>query len=266
MQKLFKIGIIASLALFTLGVGFVIAAVALGATWAQFTDAMDTGEFSLDYRMNPKSDSQDTNQIYYTDVDSLDIQFGAGALDLVETDDDRILVEFLSDSRFVQTNVDDDTLEISTVSDVTKRKKISLRIHIPKDKHFDQVNLKLGASAVTMESLNTDNLELELGAGTFTGTGKIVAEKSQWQVGMGELTLNYLDCEDLDMDCGMGSMSVTMAHRQEDYDCDVTCRAGAVTVGDSNFSMGSHHLKGDDADREVKIQCGMGSVALAFDD
>lgn len=266
MRKLFKIGIIASLALFTLGVGFVIAAVALGATWAQFTDAIDTGKFSLDSRMNQESDSQDTNQMYYTDVDSLDIQFGAGVLELVETDDDRILVECLSDSRFVQTDMDDDTLEISTVYEVAKRKKISLRIHIPKDKRFDQVSLKLGASAVTAESLNANSLDVELGAGTFTGTGKIVAEESQWQVGMGELSLNYLDCEDLDMDCGMGSMSVTMARSQEDYDCDVTCQAGAVTVGNNDFSMGSHHLESDDANREMKIQCGMGSVDLSFDD
>ena len=81
---------------------------------------------------------------------------------------------------------------------------------------------------------------------------------------MGELTLKSLDCADLEMDCGMGSLSVTMAYPQKYYDCNVSCHAGAVTVGGREFSMGSHRMEGEEAESEIKITCGMGSADIAF--
>lgn len=83
---------------------------------------------------------------------------------------------------------------------------------------------------------------------------------------MGELELAYLDCEELYMNCGMGSVTAAMARSRKDYDCDISCHAGAVTVGDGEFSMGNHYMEGDDADREMEIECGMGSVDLSFDE
>lgn len=252
MKKIFKIGIFASLGFFTLGLGFVVAAVALGATWAQFTDTV-----------HEKSPSNGENAFSCSDVQSLELEFGAGELELEETDGDEILVERLWDpTHAVKTKLDDGTLKISTKSSI--RNKLKLRIQIPKDHSFDEIRLKLGASAVTAQSLRTDELEVELGAGTFDGTGEIIADESKWQVGMGELTLNRLDCQELEMDCGMGSLSVAMAHPQKYYDCNISCHAGAVTVGNSEFYTGNHRIEGEEAEAEITITCGMGAADITF--
>lgn len=252
MKKIYKIGIFASLGFFTLGLGLVVAAVALGATWAQFTDTV-----------HEKSPVDGGNVFSCSDVQSLELEFGGSELELTDTDGDEILVERLWDpTHAVKTELDDGTLKISTKSSI--RSSIKARIQIPKDHSFDEVRLKLGASAVTAQSLRADELEMDLGAGTFYGAGKIIANESKWQVGMGELTLKSLDCADLEMDCGMGSLSVAMAYPQEYYDCNVSCHAGAVTVGDSEFSMGSHRMEGEEAESEIKITCGMGTADITF--
>lgn len=263
MRKIFKIGIISSIAFLTLGLGFLIAAVALGATWGQFVDAVDTHDFSLIHDNISEKIAKD--KIYYSDVDSLDIELGAGTLEIKETDEDQIIVEILSDpSGIVKTGMEGDTLQLSTRPRSAKN-KVGLCLYIPEDTSFTKADLKLGAAAVTVGSLDADRLDVKLGAGSFNGTGEITADRSEWKVGVGELNLDYLDCGDLSMDCGMGSMSVTMADSQQDYRYEISCGAGMVAIGDDDYSMGSHSFKGNDADDKISIKCGMGSVDVAFD-
>lgn len=268
MRKIFKIGIITSLALFTLGLGFLIAAVALGATWAQFTDNVNAGSLWMPWTIGSTGtrNTDDTDKISFPDADQLEIQLGGGTLDIRETDDDQITVEIISDpSGIVQTDLVDNTLKINTGS-ASAKQKVEVCLYLPEDQLFDRADLELGAAAVTVDYLEADGLNVKLGAGTFDCTGEITADQSDLTVGVGSLYLEYLDCENVSLDCGMGSMAVTMANEQDDYACDVSCGAGAVNIGDSTFSLGSHSSKGDDPDGKLDVRCGMGSVDIVFYD
>lgn len=265
MKKIFKIGIVASLALFILGIGSVIAAVALGATWAQFTDATDTHAASLFSRIPHGLGSGHTGQVRYPDVESLDIDLGRGSLEILETDEDQVIVEVLSDPEgSIKSNMQDSMLMISSKPG-TGRKEAELRLYLPEDTSYDTIHLDAGAASVVAGSLEADYLYVQLGTGTFSSTGEISADGSTWEVGVGELDLAYLDCEDTSLDCGMGCMTVTMANSREDYDCVVTCGMGAMTIGNDEVSMGSHTYKGDDADERISVECGMGTADLLFD-
>lgn len=267
MSKLLKIGLLSALVFFTLGLGLLIAAVALGATWSAFTESVNVGKFSPIAMLHNETQQTDGETMYYPedDVYSLDIEFGKGTLELKETDEDQIMVEILSDpSHAVTSELVGKTLKISTQNNAL-RKETNLRIYIPEDNYFEKASLKLGAAVVTVDMLEADNLEVELGAGTFNG-GEILSDKSVWEVGVGELNLDYLDCEDVDIDCGMGCVAVALADSQEDYKCDITCNMGDVAVGDNHFSMGHHTIKGEDADGKINVDCGMGTVDLTFDD
>lgn len=272
MKTIMKISLILSLIFFTSGVGFVIASVALGATWWQFADAVSNDEFvipvknRLDAHFHSEGSRYSGAGQYYDDVEVLDVKLDKGLLEIGETDEDQVSVEILSDpSHCVQTELDGGELKIYCNSG-TARKDTELRINIPEGESFDETHLDIGAASVTMENLESDVLEVRLGAGTISGIGEILAEESHWEIGVGELDLRYLECEDTDIDCGMGSISITMAGSQDDYDCDITCGAGAVTVGSDTYSMGKHNFAGDDADGEIHVKCGMGAVDLMFDE
>ncbi len=267
MSKLLKIGLLGALVFFTLGIGLLIAAVALGATWSAFTESVDVGQFTPITMLHSKTEQTDGEVLYYPedDVYSLDIEFGKGMLDLRETDEDQIMVEILSDpSHAVTSEMIGKTLKISTKNNAL-REDTNLRIYIPEDNYFEKANLELGAAVVTVDMLEADKLEVELGAGTFSA-GEILSDKSTWQVGVGELNLNYLDCEDVDINCGMGCVTVALANSREDYKYDVTCNMGDVAIGDDHFSIGHHTVKGEDADGKINVECGMGTVDLTFDD
>ncbi len=267
MSKLLKIGLLGALVFFTLGIGLLIAAVALGATWSAFTESVDVGQFTPITMLHSKTEQTDGEVLYYPedDVYSLDIEFGKGMLDLRETDEDQIMVEILSDpSHAVTSEMIGKTLKISTKNNAL-REDTNLRIYIPEDNYFEKANLELGAAVVTVDMLEADKLEVELGAGTFSAV-EILSDKSTWQVGVGELNLNYLDCEDVDINCGMGCVTVALANSREDYKYDVTCNMGDVAIGDDHFSIGHHTVKGEDADGKINVECGMGTVDLTFDD
>ncbi len=264
MHKLLKIGLISALVLFTLGLGFLIAAVALGATWSAFTESVDVGKFSPMAMLHSKTERTKGEMLYYSDVDSLDIEFGKGTLEIMETDEDRIMVEILSDpSGAVTSKMNGQILKISTKNSAL-RQDTSLRIYLPEDEYFEKASLELGAADVSVELLDADKLEVELGAGIFQG-GEILSDKSTWEVGVGELSLDYLDCEDVDIDCGMGCTSVTLADSREDYNFDISCGMGAVSIENDDFSVGDHTIRGEDADGKININCGMGTVDLTFD-
>lgn len=272
MKTMVKIGVILSVLFFTLGLGSVIASVALGATFSQLIDAVDQGEFLLPsygiFSRSEKISQADTSSSrqYYYDVESLDVEFNKGILEIVETDEDEIYVEILSNpAQSIQTFMDNGTLKITTDSQKV-RDNARLRICIPEDEYFDDARLDMGAATVTMENLEADELKVKLGAGTFTGTGEILSEYSEWEIGVGELSLSHLECEDTKIDCGMGTVALALAYSQEDYDCDITCGAGNVNIGKNSFTIGHHKYSGDDADSQLLIECGMGTVDVTFDD
>lgn len=270
MSKWLKIGLLSALVFFTLGLGLLIAAVALGATWSAFTESVDAGEFSFSpiKMLHSKTESNgDKERMYYTDEDVyfLDVEFSKGVLELKETDDDRIMVEIVSDpAHAVTSELVGETLKIST-KDNALRKDTHLRLYLPEDNYFEKASLKLGAAVVTADTLEADRLEVALGAGTFDG-GEIESDESTWEVGVGELNLDYLDCMDVDIDCGMGCVTVALADSREDYRCDVSCAMGDVAIGNDHFSMGEHTLQGKDADGNISVDCGMGTVDVSFDE
>lgn len=264
MSKLLKIGLVSALVFFILGLGFLIAAVALGATWSSFTEAVDAGDLSLS-PLHSKNTKKNILSYSDEDIEVLDIEFGKGKLDLVETDEDEIMVEIVSDpSNAITSEVRGNTLKISTKNSALRKDSI-LRVYLPEEEYFEKANLKLGAADVSVELLEADKLEVDLGAGIFQG-GEILSDKSTWKVGVGELNLDYLDCEDVDIDCGMGCASVCLSDSKEDYDFDISCGMGAISVENDGFSVGDHTIRGEDADRKVNVDCGMGTVDFTFDE
>lgn len=270
MSRLLKTGLIAALVSFALGLGFLIAALALGATWAAFAEDMDAGGFNPLSALRAKDEKKGVQYYSAKDVDSLDIEFGKGRLELLRTDEDEIAVQIVSaPSRTITSEVRGGTLKISS-KDSALRKNSTLRVYLPERTYFEKASLKLGAADALAEILEADRLEVELGAGIFQGD-EIYSDKSTWEIGVGELDLEYLDCADVEIDCGMGCASVCMADSKEDYTFDISCGMGDVQIGDDHFSVGDHTLRsrdldeGEDAEGKIDISCGMGTVDFTFD-
>ena len=74
-----------------------------------------------------------------------------------------------------------------------------------------------------------------------------------------EFTTGYVNC-------GMGTVTATLAGKRQDYGTDIDCGLGAVNVGSESHSGISSLRTGDsNAPKYMEIECGMGTVDILFE-
>ena len=95
--------------------------------------------------------------------------------------------------------------------------------------------------------------------------GNGTVSKLDLDVSMGELQFAGSVREELDADCGMGSMTLELSGESSDYNYTVDCGMGDITVGDSSFGgMASSQKIDNNADIDLDLDCGMGDIEVIF--
>ena len=85
-------------------------------------------------------------------------------------------------------------------------------------------------------------------------------------VGMGSFQMKGNITDDLDADCGMGNMDMSLLGQYVDHDYEVDCGMGSVRIGDMTYSgMSSGQNVDNNTDSEFDLDCGMGSINISFE-
>lgn len=156
----------------------------------------------------------------------------------------------------------------------------ALTLYVPAGTVFGQVDIETGAAKMTVDTLSTAVLDLELGAGDVHfdrlevsedaeiqgGAGQItVAEGTlrdlTLEMGIGALELNVALLGNSDLEFGVGTSYLTLLGSKDDYRLAVTKGLGSVCldgqdIGDSG-SAGS-------GENRIEIACGVGDVHISF--
>lgn len=262
------------------GVLLLTVGVLMGARGSQFWDALsiqikegwDRGIFEEEVR---KSDEEETdggsgqwNTTVHSDVRELDIDLGARKIYLEEYDGDNIQVLVENDDKKVTVKQKGKELQIGMGTSMLQndQKERIVKVLIPKEYEFDEVDVSIGAGECIMEKLNAKTIDMETGAGSILGEGLIRAEESSWDVSAGSIVLEELQSEDTEIDCAAGSFEATFAGEEEDYYLEGDVGAGSFQVGDSswdtlgkNISLGDKH-----ATKRIFSDCAAGSITIDF--
>ena len=83
-------------------------------------------------------------------------------------------------------------------------------IKIPRDMHFKEVTMDLGASKAQIEDLNAGKLVLEVGAG--------------------QADVSRLIVDELKAEVGVGQLNITMNGKEFDYNYRIECGVGEVNI------------------------------------
>ena len=198
------------------------------------------------------------------DVKNLDIEFGAGEFAILESEDEYIYLETKGTLPFVYGIDTKKTLYIKPESDKMVGTFGSIKLYLPANMVFDEVELELGAGELTANTLEMKALELSVAAGTIS-LHNIKCEQLDMEVGAGEAIVERGEVKNLTLELAMGEASLKLVGTQEDYDYDLNCGAGEVIVGTMS-SSGLAFDKDTDFGREkqIKVDCTMGSVNVAF--
>ena len=269
------------------GIGMSIGGVAMGATiaglnlskygfdgivkqTAKYISLDDKDDWEQDWdeitQLKPVT-TEDDKEIFEIDpVSDLDFSLSGDALKLQSCDGDKIRVEVSGSKKDkVRIGTDDDSLVIESLGRTQERE---ITVSYPKDLRFKDTSIEVAAGTVTMcDDFRTDDLDVSVGAGEFTNTGKIsVANDISVEVGTGNVEISELDMHDLEVDCGIGNVDLDILGKEADYNYEISCAAGNVDIGDSSYSGIGHdkNITNPNAKGDMELNCGVGNITVNF--
>ena len=156
----------------------------------------------------------------------------------------------------------------------------TLKLCIPKDVAFEEIDIITGAAKLTSVPLSADSIHLLLGAGKVRFEGLIAHSDIKIEGGAGEITVESGMLHDLDLTLGVGSLNMTVALQgenelkcgvggtkltligdMEDYKLDVAKGIGSITVAGEEISDSASRGNGQ---CHVEIEGGIGAVNVTF--
>lgn len=253
MKRFTKITLIIAGIMASLGTVCIIIACSMGLNWNILSDMVQDGKFS--YQLgnglhfgitNNTGSSSHMEPVEIRETcDNLDIEFGAGSLEICYADVEYILIEPDYVKHF-SAYVEDNTLYIEGGLEVNSNSNAALTITLPNNKSLKTIDLEIGASEASASGLTADALIIEVGAGSAEFT--------------------ELNVQTLDIEVGVGELTVEAVGKESDYSYSVECGIGTVSIGDNTYSgVGtSHDIEQPSATRFIDIECGIGEVEIEF--
>lgn len=247
----------------------------------------DGNMFNNDYeKIKDESVYETTYQA--TGVSSLSLNLGGCEVDFKTSPDAGYYIKAEKIGTF-QSYVENGILHINGINAESgvfgKDNHMKIEILVPAETVFDSVEAELGAGTFAIDSLKADTVEIELGAGKLTadvlqatsfvgevGAGQIIVENADItgdvaiSVGAGELKLKGNIPGNLNAECGMGNMVITvLGSTEKDHNYDLECAAG-------NLQAGSHTISGLAGEKSIengaastyKLECALGNMTVTF--
>ena len=148
-----------------------------------------------------------------------------------------------------------------------KAKDRRIVVSCPSDMEFRKIDIEVDAGVVSVEDgLKVHELSVAVDTGVFSNADSIAASEVEAEVGTGTLNFYGLDAENIQADCGLGTMNLEVTGEQADYSYSFSCGAGKVKIGSEEYSgLGTvKKIDNAEASRKMKIDCGLGTVCVNF--
>lgn len=223
------------------------------------------------------------------DVKNLDIEIKGGAFYLLQSDmgDDNFRIIEENGSIKYSCYQEGDTIYFEEErgyrpSDYNNRK---VYLTVPKNLELEQVTIALGGGLAFLERVEAKDVDISAGAGELVikalkaeeaklqiGAGQIVSGNSyvknmSLDVGVGDIMYAGQITNDLDATCGMGAIQMLLEGSGQEYNYELSTGAGEIQVGGISCSgVGKERFIDNGASGNFNMECGMGSIFVAFDE
>lgn len=220
-----------------------------------------------------------------SNIPKLDVEIGGCALYLEESPDEDFYLEAYNMKK-LQSYVKDNTLHIKAARSGRiweESMNCEIILYVPKDYHFDKVEMEVGAGLIAMEEINGDEMSFETGMGQITAE-YIQASNLSMSAGMGEIVVNEMNVHKLDaetgmghiymegaivkkadIECSMGGVEILVYGAKKDYNYNVECGMGSTDIGGKSYSgLAREKYIDNGAAADMNVECAMGSVQISF--
>lgn len=252
--------VITALVLITVGIGLFIGGILAAGGVSAAKEVLKFDEFGFEFEIGNQKKADSYTRFSKYDVDNLVIDAGAANILISEKFSQEDIGVYVNEGKF-DVKVENETLYIESHS---KTEENRLELYFPVDFFFEEVGISVGASTMEITSLTAKNFHAEVGAGEIIMSDGNIGECSV-DVGMGNFEYEGVITGNCDFDCGMGNIELQLDGSKEDFNYEIECAAGNVTVDNESFGgIASDRTIEHDADADMDIDCGMGNVTITF--
>lgn len=230
----------------------------------------------VDKKVN--NQGQATNVCLFTNQEITNLEIDTKASNLIIQEGTRFAIE--SNNQDIKCSQSNKKIKIEEDNDFwLKVDSPDLIITIPSNYTFQEVEIETGAGKLTIDSLQTKILDLELGAGE-TVINNLEVEKGKIKTGVGAFTikdglLNNINFDmgvgKVDIDAkltgynkfktGIGAFNLNLKGLETDYQFEINKGLGEVLIG--NQEVNDNTILGDGSNM-IKIDGGIGMVKVNF--
>ena len=222
-----------------------------------------------------------------SEITDIDIELGGNNLIIEKSEDEYIWIANNSNVKTVKYALKNGVFKLyygNTVNnwnDIAKNSNICL--YLPEGMNLNTIDIEMGAGNMESIVLAADEIDLEIGAGNFdiegllsdkvdisVGAGNaeidnIDSGKASLKVGAGEIVADDMTVKNLDVECGMGNVSLTLSGDVTDYNYHVESAMGNVRIGDNEYTgiIGERNIN-NGSSRKIDVECAMGNIEIDF--
>lgn len=229
-------------------------------------------KYMPDFLYSSKGTDSDIGE-QFSGIRKLEVETEGLHVDIVSVEGQDIYVETQNvDSRLkLEIRQDEDELKVETTARHLPWKLLnqteagSVTIYVPSDWKFDEADLQIGYGELTADRVESGKLQVEVGAGA-ADIASFTADSAELMAGAGSMTAYGKAVNEVDISCGVGELIYTAAGEQQDYNYDIECGIGELNLGEDSYSGIAVDKKIDNgALKEMKVECGIGTVSIDFD-
>lgn len=182
------------------------------------------------------------------------------------------------------------------------RTKRTIYLYLPKDMSLESIDLEIGAGAMESIALEADEIDVEVDAGTAVikslygkevelsvnaggmEVGDVTARELSAKTGAGSLVIQNFAAEDItldasagsldlegaigrnaDIECEAGSIHMTLQGAESDYDYELECSIGEISIGGSTYrDLRSEKSIRNGGQGVLDVECSVGSIEINF--
>jgi hypothetical protein len=244
MKKFTKISLILAAVLAVAGIAFCVAGFVCGVDYEKLR------EIPL-YRDRRTTVTEESGKIEFSEtyagIRSLELDIGVTEMKITDSADDKFHVYGSNLGSSFQCRQDGDSLEIESKGKLWIDKNLSekVTVEVPEGTVFEDVDMTVGIGSLEAENLQCGELSIDCGVGSVFVNGSVR--------------------EDCEIDCGVGEVSLNLVNLKDEFNYDIQCGIGEVILGENSYSGISKTKEIDNgADKDMDIECGVGSVMVTF--
>lgn len=219
------------------------------------------------------------NEMHFQEVDEIDIeaegievQLSVGDVSdfVVYTDEiDETLKEELrikAEGRCLEIEMNEKNILNHLLNDISEADGQILKIIIPANHELREASFSVEQGRLVVDEIRADELSVDIGMGEVS-IEQFFAKEADFSCGAGNAQFTGKCTGDVDIECGTGSVIYHVQDKELDYNYELSCGVGSISIDDQVFSgVAKEHRINNNSLRNIDIECGVGSVELYFAD